>query len=1198
MITPTWRASGAACLLLVLLGTAACGNNDTKDNNGPLILPGDDMSDLGGADMTTDPPDMASPPDMTDPDMGGDMGVVTPDDRDGDGIPNDEDLCPDVADPEQGDLDRDGVGDACDLLPALHAPSNPSPDERLMYEDESINDDGSSARGNFRVDMVAQGRVDALEDGVGDLDFWTVYVEEPGVYMLYVATNEAAFTPTILFAGTEVATVNTFRVLQAPAGRANVRELFIPTPGWYSLIVSDLNNFLPDRPDQGDSWLYELGLSKLPLPEPRPLDVPTQANAYTDTFETRAWEINASLLSAVKIRSNPAAIGGAEALHQPILGLFDPTEGRTIAFTSAEQINETAQSAELEAVLANGHGKLLIIEDYVQRSSFDKTMVLSVEAPSITAEQETAAAPRDGRSKRPLWIEPGVSLDGGIDAPRMEGGELVADQDIFLLSVDRGQAVSVTVRPSPGGQLQPYVEVGHAWAQGDTEGFSSIHSVQAREEDAGQPRTVRFVAYREEEGDLAVRIRHRANVFGGDPVGGGPFGYTIEVERWDPSPAALDPSDPAQASAQIVMANGDVGLAQFTDTVGDPLWITNTTGALFGPLRIVDTSTWTIVNQTYSETLLHYTPMVPTTYWMDFRDFSGDGTEDPITLGVSAITTTPLPQDTPTQGELATRSESDFWAITIPASIPNTQAVEVRATAPYSPYIALHLGASQGFTQWRSGSGRVLFRPTERDLTARLFTYADPSASSPEYMVGWRTITPATLTAPPVSVTGTLDRAPFGAWYKVAVTAGQTYQARAETTGSPQLRVEVIDPSDLLTIESGVETARWVADADGEVWISASPNASAAFTTIDYTLSVSAVVATPLPPNTPTTAQLASASEEALYEVVLPSAGLIDVEITPTGDWPISAQVVRSDTLNTFGVRRFQTTYRYPNSAYDRYKIIVRCDDPSATGAPFAYTITARTLDRAAATAEVEPNDAEAEALAIPVTPGPNGTVVTGTLGAPDMMDQWTVQLEPGQRLWAMVSGVDATTLYDLDMTLELVDPLGNLVTTNSYSGEGFYPGLYAVQVPYAGQWRLRARLPDGSADTGTYFMYVFVGTIPNVNEIEPNDDLATAQDLGTINDAVLVHTTLDATDTLDLFRFTVTTSVKPFITAPIAADGHTLRLLDDQGNELYASGVGFDGEQKPVISPTSIPAGTYHVELGKGAAPDGAASVLVRTVP
>jgi len=52
----------------------------------------------------------------------GPTATPTPDDMDGDGIPNSEDDCPVDFNPDQKDSDGDGVGDACDDCPNVADP--------------------------------------------------------------------------------------------------------------------------------------------------------------------------------------------------------------------------------------------------------------------------------------------------------------------------------------------------------------------------------------------------------------------------------------------------------------------------------------------------------------------------------------------------------------------------------------------------------------------------------------------------------------------------------------------------------------------------------------------------------------------------------------------------------------------------------------------------------------------------------------------------------------------------------------------------------------------------------------------------------------------------------------------------------------------------------------------------------------------
>ncbi len=96
-------------------------------------------------------------------------GTLTPDDTDGDGVPNDRDVCPRVFDPPrpldggaQADADGDGIGDACDPCPLEN--------EATCDDDRSEDRDGDglpNARDRCPRDADPT-NLDSDGDGVGD----------------------------------------------------------------------------------------------------------------------------------------------------------------------------------------------------------------------------------------------------------------------------------------------------------------------------------------------------------------------------------------------------------------------------------------------------------------------------------------------------------------------------------------------------------------------------------------------------------------------------------------------------------------------------------------------------------------------------------------------------------------------------------------------------------------------------------------------------------------------------------------------------------------------------------------------------------------------------------------------------------------------------------------------------------------------
>ena len=83
--------------------------------------------------------------------------------------------------------------------------------------------------------------------------------------------------------------------------------------------------------------------------------------------------------------------------------------------------------------------------------------------------------------------------------------------------------------------------------------------------------------------------------------------------------------------------------------------------------------------------------------------------------------------------------------------------------------------------------------------------------------------------------------------------------------------------------------------------------------------------------------------------------------------------------------------------------------------------------------------------------------------------------------------------------------------------------------------------------------------------------------------------------DTSDVFQFTVTKSGTEFNAfLENAADGHELRLLDNNFQPLVESGDGFDSLPEPTIQAT-LSAGVYYVEFRRGIV-DGGADLILQT--
>jgi hypothetical protein len=90
-----------------------------------------------------------------------------------------------------------------------------------------------------------------------------------------------------------------------------------------------------------------------------------------------------------------------------------------------------------------------------------------------------------------------------------------------------------------------------------------------------------------------------------------------------------------------------------------------------------------------------------------------------------------------------------------------------------------------------------------------------------------------------------------------------------------------------------------------------------------------------------------------------------------------------------------------------------------------------------------------------------------------DSEDVYEVQLEAGEHLWAFTTSRNGTDLYDLDMQIELIDPMGMVVELDDDGGEGFFPAIQGIPVTMSGAWKIRLFLTATRLDTGDYTLFV-----------------------------------------------------------------------------------------------------------------------------
>ena len=1156
--------------LLTLLILSACGgcdgesaNNVTtvRDTETPDMV---DESDMGTGDMDGDSggADMADVADMDEPDL-------PPVDSDGDGLLDPDDNCPDVPNPEQLDRDRDGLGDDCDFKPYVHDPTNP-PMVPSVMEDESVQPNNTSVQGleyGLSLPFEARGAVGTVDEP-GDVDFYSFEIDRP-THVLVRLTAAPSLWAGAIIAGMDLGNSNVFRAeIAADVGVSSDREIFLPFPGRYSIVVSDARNFIEMQTDVGGEGLqYVASVSALPLPEAEPmeLDAPGVTTAYDGVV--RVYEVDVTDIDA--IRATSVGMGTEpNAFVFPSLVLYDPDTDESLALNAPSQ-GATTMTGTLAIKLLDRQ-RLWIIDDFAQRILAGQTTV-SVAQADLRAELESTNTPADTRADDVPWLDVGQQIDATIGQPR-PGPD--GDDDLFFFATQPGEMIRVTVSAG-GSQMVPYVELIH-WSE--QLGFP-ISAHESGTIGVGEDGIVELLMTADAAGEVGVRIQHEPNRFSPSPVGGGAYSYSVTVEEVPAMPTNIGV---VPGAADLSFGFGRGGLVSFDGSAGDILTVAEDS-ALFTQMRIIDPTTWKVIADGGSA--ITFGPQVDGEYWVDVIDIIGRGTGmTPLTLSVAPLTADPLGPLPATATGVLDMTPRHIYSFDATAG----QKFDIRVNAP-SFFAAIDIFDSD-FQQLggRFFEDRQFVAPADGEYIVGVSSSGGATAPTYIYTLGVQEVLP-TPQVQPFLVSGTFDNLPFATWYSTNVVDGLTYSANISSPDPGFVERVTLYDEDLNFIRTTVGgMTRWTADFTGTLWLAVEDDDNGGGATWDYDLSFTSVVTSSIASAQPTAAQLATGNSENLHTISAATPSMIEVDVTWTGDWRPDVDLVSGASFSPIAEATvIGGVVRYAVSAPTDFGVVVRPSDPRGIG-PFDYTITATLVDAATAMAEVEPNDALAEAQVLG-----GSSVISANVTDPDI-DRFAVTLGRGQRVWGLVTDRNGFGVNRFDARLDLRDAFDAVVVQDFDSGEGFMPALHGSEMADSGDYQfVFGALGGGNAD-GDYTIYVVLGPLRETTEVEPNDLTSTATDLGALVGPARIDSFVDAADPIDLFAVTVSASGARIRASLENADpGHQLRLLDGTGAQIAASGPAFDASNDPAIDMSGLAAGTYYVELGNGNA-SGAVDLVV----
>ncbi len=960
------------------------------------------------------------------------------------GVDGPFDNCPAISNPDQADRSRDGIGNACDNYPFVYAPDNPEVIEVLHEDDGGPNDDWWDAQENWQ--MEAPFAIEGVIGESGEEDWYMVRVEEPTNLLVHLEARSNSIWPGLIVMGDDFNSHNrhfSAPILGASDGESEVRDIHLPLPGEYLMVVSDVRNLTAEgAPTGGPDYEYRLYVSEPDLPESEPVTLPTTQQVVPyDEGEVQVFSLDVSGEDALRVQATGAPRNQGSAVF-PSIQMKDARTGDMLAYTIQSQVDTDSLHNEVTVKLGDVQEVEVLVEAH--QSLGDNDIVVGIEAIDKPEHGESVEQPRHERDDRMLWMRPGAFLESMIGPPiAVADDALEPDIDLFGVYPNAGNYFRVNV--DAHSRLIPESSLGY---------FSGVMSVFSWyegpvAEEAGESSEFSIYVTDDNVMDTFLEIAHAENFGATLPVGGPDYSYDLELTTLDPHEEAEQGGGDFPASLPVVLQPGEQGLYDFDFEMGTEY--TAEFDGMFGrELQLIDLHTGELIAADQSSISFRATPDRD---WMlgvhDERGRSIDA-DDELEVEVEEGEDSAESMDVGDEldGEFAGAGDAEYYRF----SASSGEFVQVRLRGEEGNAPAVQLFGDPEATSVVHGEGDDVAWARVEDETELLAQAAYIDGGDSEYTISVDALEIADADLPEIVDDPVADGTSRWAIVDTEEVLNLAINAVGETDDGEPLRFSVHTPDDLAPIETGTGFGVIDVRRHDELYVAVHTAESGQPPEADSRMSISAL--DPV------------AFDEELEQLEFPEGVVPAVVALDTDEGGMATLEVDADG-ERIDVQMVDVTYGVGD---------VVPEHPSSTavsheGARHRGVVIPRdgTGDTREAQLEVEQltvEDTEPIVDTGPVQLQGWPSAYLGAIGADGDEHEFTAQLDAGETLWAVVVPADES-LQEVGPTITVTTPGGEPVDIGA--DEAMIDGL---EIDEAGEWTFHVvSEASGSHDVGLFFM-------------------------------------------------------------------------------------------------------------------------------